>query len=197
VVTKESPAQTMADFIKNAKANPGKVTFATPGVGTPSHLTAEYLKVKAGFEMTHVPYRGVAAGAMQDLIAGRIDAMMNTTGSLLQSVRSGQVRGLAISAAKRTALAPEFPTMQEQGVQNFDISSWYGLFMPAQTPQEIVARINADMAKMMTEPAMKERMAPLGIEAASSTPQELAALAKAETELWTSVIQQTGIRSDG
>jgi tripartite-type tricarboxylate transporter receptor subunit TctC len=197
VVTKESPAQTMAEFVANAKANPGKTTFATPGVGTPSHLTAEYLKIKAGFDMTHVPYRGVAAGAMQDLIAGRIDAMMNTTGSLLQSARSGQVRGLAISAAKRTALAPEFPTMQEQGIKEFDISSWYGMFMPGGTPPEIIAKVNADMVKVLAEPAMKERMAPLGIEAASSTPQELAADAKAETALWTDVIQKAGIRTDG
>jgi tripartite-type tricarboxylate transporter receptor subunit TctC len=196
VVPKDSAPQSMAEFIANAKANPGKVTFATPGVGTPSHLTAEYLKIKAGFSMTHVPYRGVAAGAMQDLIAGRIDAMMNTTGSLLQSVRSGQVRGLAISAAKRTALAPEFPTMQEQGVDGFDITSWYGLFMPGKTPPEIVDKINADMVKMLAEPAMKERLAPLGIEAASSSPQELAMAAAVETELWGSVIKQAGIRSE-
>src|SRR5688500_10351814 len=134
VVPKDHPAKTMADFIARAKANPGKVTFASPGVGTPSHLTAEYLKTKAGFEMTHVPYRGVAAGAMSDLMANRIDAMMNTTGSLLQAARSGNVRGLAVTAAKRSALAPEFPTMQESGVAGFDISSWYGLFMPLKTP---------------------------------------------------------------
>ena len=111
VVPKDHPAKTMAEFIARAKANPGKVTFASPGVGTPSHLTAEFLKTRAGFEMTHVPYRGVAAGAMSDLVAGRIDAMINTTGSLLQAARSGKVRGLAVTAGKRSALAPEFPTM--------------------------------------------------------------------------------------
>ena len=115
VVPKDHPAKSMGEFIANAKANPGKVTFASPGVGTPSHLTAELLKTRAGFDMTHVPYRGVAAGAMSDLVAGRIDAMINTTGSLLQASRGGQVRGLAVTAGKRSALAPEFPTMQEFG----------------------------------------------------------------------------------
>ena len=196
VVPKDHPAKTMAEFIARAKANPGKVTFASPGVGTPSHLTAELLKTKAGFDMTHVPYRGVAAGAMNDLIGNRIDAMINTTGSLLQPARGGNVRGLAVTAAKRSALAPEFPTMAESGVPGFDISSWYGLFMPGKTPQEIVRKINADMVTILAEPAMKSRLSPLGIEAASSTPEQLAADAKAETELWGSVIKATGIKGD-
>lgn len=196
VVPKDHPAKTMAEFIQRAKDNPGKVMFATPGIGTPSHLTAEYLKSKGGFEMTHVPYRGVAAGAMSDLLANRIDAMMNTTGSLLQAARSGNVRGLAVTAAKRSALAPEFPTMQESGVAGFDISSWYGLFMPLKTPDAIVRKVNADMITILGEPAMKAKLAPLGIEAAGSTPQQLAADARAETELWGQVIKATGIKGD-
>ena len=196
VVPKDHPAKSMGEFIANAKANPGKVTFASPGVGTPSHLTAEFLKTRAGFDMTHVPYRGVAAGAMSDLVAGRIDAMINTTGSLLQASRGGQVRGLAVTAGKRSALAPEFPTMQELGVAGFDISSWYGLFMPGKSPPELIAKVNADMATILAEPAIKARLAPLGIEAASSTPAQLAADAKAETELWGPVIKAANIKGD-
>jgi tripartite-type tricarboxylate transporter receptor subunit TctC len=196
VVPKDHPAKSMGEFIANAKANPGKVTFASPGVGTPSHLTAELLKTRAGFEMTHVPYRGVAAGAMSDLVAGRIDAMINTTGSLLQASRGGQVRGLAVTAGKRSALAPEFPTMQESGVAGFDISSWYGLFMPGKSPPELIAKVNADMATILAEPAIKARLAPLGIDAASSTPAQLAADAKAETELWGPVIKAANIKGD-
>ncbi len=196
VVPKDHPAKTMEEFIARAKANPGKVTFASPGVGTPSHLTAEHLKAKAGFEMTHVPYRGVAAGAMSDLLANRIDAMINTTGSLLQAARSGNVRGLAVTSAKRSGLAPEFPTMAESGVAGFDISSWYGLFMPLKTPPDIVRKINADMVTILAEPAIKSRLAPLGIEAASSTPEQLAADAKAETELWGPVIKAANIMSE-
>jgi tripartite-type tricarboxylate transporter receptor subunit TctC len=196
VVPKNHPAKTMAEFIARAKANPGKVTFASPGVGTPSHLTAEYLKTKGGFDMTHVPYRGVAAGAMNDLMANRIDAMVNTTGSLLQHARSGNVRGLAVTAAKRSTLAPEFPTMQESGVAGFDISSWYGLFVPLKTPPDIVRKVNADMVKLLAEPEIKAKLAPLGIEASSSTPEQLAAEAKAEVELWGPVIKAANIKSD-
>jgi tripartite-type tricarboxylate transporter receptor subunit TctC len=196
VAPKDHPAKTMADFIAHAKANPGKVTFASPGIGTPSHLTAEYLKTRGNFDMTHVAYRGVAAGAMNDLMANRIDAMVNTTGSLLQHARSGNVRGLAVTSAKRSTLAPEFPTMQESGVPGFDISSWYGLFMPLKTPPEIIRRINADMVKMLTEPEIKAKLAPLGIEASSSTPEQLAAEAKAEVELWGPVIKAANIKSD-
>jgi tripartite-type tricarboxylate transporter receptor subunit TctC len=196
VVPNASPANSLQEFIANAKANPGKVTFASPGVGTPSHLTAELLKRTAGFEMTHVPYRGVAAGAMNDLIAGRIDAMVNTTGSLLQAARAGQVRGLAVSAGKRSPLAPEFPTMSDSGVPGFDVASWYALFAPAKTPPDIVKAMNAGMVAILAEPGVKARLAPLGIEAASSTPEELAANAAAETRLWGPLIQAANIRGD-
>jgi tripartite-type tricarboxylate transporter receptor subunit TctC len=186
VVPNSSPATSLQEFIANAHANPGKVTFATPGVGTPSHLTAELLKQTGRFEMTHIPYRGVAAGAMSDLIAGRIDAMMNTTGSLLQSARAGQ----------RSPLAPEFPTMAESGVPGFDISSFYALFAPANTPAEIVRRVSADMDAILAEPGIKARLAPLGIEAASSTPEGLAAKAATETALWGPLIKAANIRGD-
>jgi tripartite-type tricarboxylate transporter receptor subunit TctC len=106
------------------------------------------------------------------------------------------VRGLAITAGKRSALAPEFPTMQESGVAGFDISSWYGLFMPGKSPPDIIAKVNADMATILAEPTIKGRLAPLGIEAASSTPAQLAAEAKAETELWGPVIKAANIKSD-
>ena len=130
VVPNASTTKTLKEFIDNAKANAGKVTFATPGIGTTPHLTAELFKTMAKLDITHVPYRGVAAGAMSDLIANRIDSMFNTTGSLLQAVRSGQVRGLAQSTPERSPLAPELPTFAEAGVPGFNVSSWYGLFVP-------------------------------------------------------------------
>src|SRR6185295_7705826 len=126
--------RSLGDFIARAKADPGKVTYASPGIGTTPHLTAELFRRTAAADITHVPYRGVAAGAMSDLLANRIDSMFNTTGSLLQSVRSGQVRGLAQSTAERSPLAPELPTFAEAGVPGFNVSSWYGLFVAAKTP---------------------------------------------------------------
>jgi tripartite-type tricarboxylate transporter receptor subunit TctC len=196
VVPNASPAKTFAEFLANAKANPGKVTYASPGVGTPSHLTFEYLKRTAAVDLTHVPYRGVAAGAMSDLIAGRIDAMINTTGSLLQAARGGQVRGLAVTAGKRSPLASEFPTMAESGVPGFDVSSWYALYAPVKTSPEIVRKMNADTVAMLSEPAIKTRLAPLGIEAAGSTTEELAAKSRADTELWGGIIKAANTKGD-
>ena len=176
VVSKNSSVNSLKEFIDNAKANPGKVTFATPGIGTTPHLTAELFKKMAGVDITHVPYRGVAAGAMNDLITNRIDCMFNTTGSLLQAVRSGQVRGLAQSTPERSPLAPELPTFAEAGVPGFNVSSWYGLFAPAKTPREIVAKMHDSVATMLKEPAIKSRYEVLGVEAASATPDQLTAI---------------------
>src|SRR4029079_1504277 len=173
VVSKDSPFSTLAAFIANAKANPGKVTYATPGIGSTPHLTAELFKKTAGIDMTHVPYRGVAAGAMSDLLANRIDSMFNATGSLLQAARSGQVRGLAQSTPRRSPLAPELPTFDEAGVPGFAVSSWYGLFVPVKTPREMWQKMHASMAAMLAEPAIKAKYELLGVEAASAKPEEV------------------------
>ena len=133
---------------------------------------------------------------MSDLIANRIDSMFNTTGSLLQAVRSGQVRGLAQSTPERSPLAPELPTFAEAGVPGFNVSSWYGLFAPAKTPREIVAKMHDGIATMLKEPAIKARYEVLGVDAASSTPAELTAIMKSEVALMSKVIQQTGIKGE-
>ena len=196
VVSNDSTIKTLPDYIARAKADPGKVTYASPGIGTTPHLTAELFKKAAGIEFTHVPYRGVAAGAMNDLVTNRIDSMFNTTGSLLQAVRSGQVRGLAQSTPQRSPLAPELPTFAESGVPGFNVSSWYGLFMPARTPREIVTRMHAEVAKMQTEAAVKQRFEVLGVDAASSTPDQLAAIMRSEHGLWAPVIKAQNIKGE-
>ena len=194
VVPVNSPAKTLADFIARAKRE--KVTFATPGVGSSPHLAAELFKHMAKIEMTHVPYRGVAAGAMNDLIAGRLDAMFSTTGSLLQSVRAGQVRALAISSPVREQNAPDIPTFAESGVPGYAVQSWYAVFVPAKTPPEIVKKMHADVAKALDDPAVKARFEPLGVTVASSTPEELAARMKAEAELWGPIIKAANIKGE-
>jgi len=196
VVSKDSSVKTLKEFIDNAKANPGKVTFATPGIGTTPHLTAELFKKAAGVDLTHVPYRGVAAGAMNDLITNRIDSMFNTTGSLLQAVRSGQVRGLAQSTPDRSPLATEIPTFAEAGVPGFNVSSWYGLFAPAKTPREIVTKMHDSVAAMLKEPAIKSRYEVLGVEAASATPEQLAATMRSEIELWDPIVKAANIKGE-
>jgi len=196
VVSKDSSTQSLKEFIDKAKANPGKVTFATPGIGTTPHFTAELFKKMADIDITHVPYRGVAAGAMSDLLTNRIDSMFNTTGSLLQAVRSGQVRGLAQSAAERSPLAPELPTFAEAGVPGFNVSSWYGLFVAAKTPREIVAKMHDSVATMLKEPPIKARYEVLGIEATSATPEQLTATMRREIELWGPIVKAANIRGE-
>jgi tripartite-type tricarboxylate transporter receptor subunit TctC len=196
VVGNDSTIKSLPEYIARAKANPGKVTFATPGIGTTPHLTAELLKRMAAIDITHVPYRGVAAGAMNDLVTNRIDSMLNTTGSLLQAVRSGQVRGLAQSTAQRSPLAPELPTFAEAGVPGFNVSSWYGLFVPAKTPRELVAKMHADVAKMLTDPTVRQRYEVLGVEAASATPDKLAGIMRSEFDLWAPVVKAQNIKGE-
>src|SRR6266545_3426312 len=141
-VPNSSPARSVEAFIAHAKANSGRITFASSGIGTSTHLSGELFKRMAGIEMTHVPYRGVAL-AMNDLIPGRVDVMFNTIGGLLPQVRAGQVRGLAVSTAERFPTAPDLPTVAESGIPGFDVSSWYAFFVPARTPPETVWAITA------------------------------------------------------
>jgi tripartite-type tricarboxylate transporter receptor subunit TctC len=195
-VPNSSPIKTLADFIAYAKANAGKVSWASPGVGTYPFLTGELFKRAAGIEMTHVPYRGVAAGGMTDLVSGRVDAMFNTTGSLLPPVRANIVRGLAVTSPQRFPTAPELPTVAEAGVPGFDVTSWYGLYVPAGTPAEIVRKINTDTIAMLREAEVKQKFEDLGIIAEGSTPEQLAARNAADFARWTPIIKAAGIRGE-
>jgi tripartite-type tricarboxylate transporter receptor subunit TctC len=194
VVANTSSVKTVQDYISAAKALPGKITFASPGVGTPGHLAGELFKRKAGIDITHVPYRGVAAGGMSDVITGRVDAMFNTTGSLLQAVRSGQVQGLAVTSRLRFTTAPEFPTIAESDVPDFDATAWYGIFVPGKTPRSIVEKMHSGLITILSEPPIIARFEPLGVAVASSTPVELAVRVRTDTELWGPIIKTANIR---
>ena len=193
-VPNSSPFHTLQEFIAHAKANPGTMSWASPGVGTVPHLAGELFKHRAGIEMTHVPYRGVTQGLMSAFIAGRLDLMFNTTGSLLEPVRSKQVRGLAVTSAQRFADEPELPTVAESGVPGYDVSSWYAVYVPAKTPAAIVAKINADLATMLGDPAIKDKFKLLGVLAQASTPQQLAAMNLADAALWGPIIKEANIK---
>jgi tripartite-type tricarboxylate transporter receptor subunit TctC len=188
------PAKTIPEFIAYAKANPGKVSWASPGVGTVPHLAGELFKHMTRLEMAHVPYRGMTDGLMTDLMTGRLDLMFNTTGSLLQPVRSKQLRGLAVTTAKRFPDEPELPTVAESGVPGYDVSSWYGLYLPAKAPPDIIKKINADMITMLGQPAIKEKFAPLGVLAQGSTPQQLATKNAGDAVLWEPIIKEANIK---
>ncbi len=194
VVPNSSPAKTVQELIAHGKANSGKLTFASSGVGTSPHLSGELFKRMAGFEMTHIPYRGVAP-ALSDVIPGRVDMMFNTAAGVLQQARAGQVRGLAVSTVKRFSTAMEFPTVAESGLPGFDVTSWYALFVPVKTPADIVRKIHADTAAILLEPAIKARLEQVGVEVVASTPQQLGARLKAETEQWGPIIKGAGIKT--
>jgi tripartite-type tricarboxylate transporter receptor subunit TctC len=193
-VSNNSPFKKLEDFIAHAKANPGKVSWASPGVGTVPHLAGELFKHMTGIEMTHVPYRGMTDGLMSDLMEGRLDLMFNTTGSLLAPVRSKQLRGLAVSTARRFPSEPELPTVAESGVPGYDVSSWYGLYVPAKTSPDIIKKINTDMVAILSEPAIKQKYEPLGVLAGGSTPEQLAAKNAADVALWAPIIKEAHIK---
>jgi tripartite-type tricarboxylate transporter receptor subunit TctC len=194
VVPNSSPAKSVPEFIAHAKAS-GKITFASSGTGTSTHLSGELFKRMTGIEMTHVPYRGVAL-ALNDVIPGRVDVMFNTMAGVLQQARSGQLRGLAVTTAKRFPTAPEFPTVADF-VPGFDVSSWYAFLVPVKTPAEIVKKLHADTVAILREPAIKSKLEQVGVMAIGSTPAELAAQLKSETEMWGPVIKAAGIKPEG
>jgi len=193
VVPMSSPAHSVAEFIAHAKS--GKLTFASSSSGTSVHLAGELFKRMAGIEMTHIPYRG-AGPAYNDVIPGRIDVMFATASSALPLMQAGKLRGLAVTAAKRQPWAPDLPTVAESGLPGFEVSSWYGLFAPAATPPEIIAKINADAVTVAHDRDFIERLDRIATTAVGSTPEELARHLKSEMDKWGPVITEARIRMD-
>jgi len=194
VVPNSSPAKSLAEFIVFARENRGKVTYASPGVGTTPHLAGELLKQIAGIEMTHVPYRGDAP-ALTDTIAGRVDLQIGGS-ALLEQIRGHIIRALAVTTAKRSPLAPELPSAAEAGLFGFDVMAWFALFVPVKTPLAIVEKIHVDTVGALNDPRTEAKFQDIGMVAAGSTPEELAALFKAEMEKWTAVIRDAKISLD-
>jgi tripartite-type tricarboxylate transporter receptor subunit TctC len=192
VVPNSSPAHSVKEFIAYAKTN--KLSYASSGHGTSLHLAGELFKRKAGIEMTHVPYRG-AGPAFNDLIPGRVDAMINFTSSSLPLVRQGQLRALAVATAERLSVAPELPTMAEAGVAGVEVSSWSAFFVPARTPREIIRKIHTDTVAGLAEPAVREKLEQGGVVVIGSSPDELAAFLNSEVDRWGRIIEAANIRA--
>ena len=194
-VPNSSPAKSVQEFIAYAKENRGKVTYGSSGTGTSTHLAGELFKRMAGVELLHVPYRGVGP-LMNDLIPGRVDVTFNTIGGLLPQVRAGNLRALAVTTPQRFPSVPEIPTIAESGVPGFDVSSWYGFFVPAKTAPAIVARMHADTVAVLAEPAIRERLDKLGVMVVGSTPQALAAQLQSEIDKWGPIIREGRIKAE-
>ena len=193
VVPNISPVRSVGEFIAHAKEKGGALTYASPGHGTSPHLTAELFKRVAGIEMTHVPYRG-AAPALQDLVPGRVDSFFNNIAPTVALMKSGQIRGVAISSAKRAPAMPDLPTIAESGFPGFDVPGWYAFFMPAKTPPEIVSKIAADTRTVLADPMVKGRLEQNALFVEPSTPEEMGAYLAADMKKWEPIIRDAGIR---
>jgi tripartite-type tricarboxylate transporter receptor subunit TctC len=193
-VSTASPATHVKDFVAFAKRRPGSITWASPGIGTAPHLTGELFKLMSGIRMTHAPYDGMTEDFVGDLESGRVNAVFDTPGALLAPVRSHEVHGLAVTSGLRFPIEPEIPTVAESGMPGYDVSWSYGLYAPSKTPHPIVERLNTDVVLMLREQAMKEKFASLGVVAASSRPEALAAKNSEDVGLWKSVIATANVK---
>lgn len=193
-VPNSSPAHSLKEFIDYVKSRPGKLTMASPGTGSAPYLAEMMFLQMAGLKMTHVPYRG-AAPAFTDLIPGRVDCYFGS-GTLLSYSRSGQVRVLAVTGAKRNPAAPEVPTIAEAGVPGYEVTGSQALFVPARTPPEIVRKLSADTNTALADPAIQKKLVAAGYVAGGSTPEELGRRLKADIARWSGLIKSLGIKLD-
>jgi len=192
VVNPKVPAHTLADLIALARATPGKLNFGSPGTGTTGHLGLAMLMHVAGVKITHVPYRG-AAPAIQDVLAGQIDGVVDNPPTVIAHVQDGRLRPLAVAATKRMALLPDLPTAAEAGLPGYAASSWFGIMAPAGTPTPVVARLHQEVVRAVAAPAMQARFAKLGARLVGNSPDEFAAQIRAERASWGEVIRAAGI----
>ncbi|MET3913228.1 tripartite-type tricarboxylate transporter receptor subunit TctC [Variovorax sp. OAS795] len=195
VVHPDFPAKNFKEFLAYAKANPGKVNYASPGNGSPHHLAMEMFKARTGTFITHIPYRG-AAPAMADVMGGQVPCMFLDLASGLSIMQGNKVRVLAIGSGARSKLLPNVPTLAEVGVPNTEVFAFQGVLGPAGLPPAVVARLNGDLNRAFSAPAVQKRFEDFGMEAMPGTPAQFAALSRAESQRWGPIIKQAGVKLD-
>ena len=196
VINEEAiPVRTLKEFVDHLRARPGKLAYATPGNGTPHHLSTEMLKLAAGLDVTHVPYKGMAI-ALPDLLAGRVQFTVTGLPAVAAQLKGSKLRVLATVGRARSAVLPEVPTFTEAGVPGVEMNFWMGVAAPAGTPRPVVARINAEFNRVLKLPAIRDKLAAQGIDVAGGTPEEFAARMRADLAAYTRVIKATGIKLD-
>ena len=189
-------AQSVRELIALAKAQPGKLTYASAGSGSSQHLSAELFKQAAGVDIVHVPYKGAAPG-ITDLLAGQVDMSFAPVANVVPHAKSGKLRLLAVTGASRSEFAPGVPTVAESGVPGFDVTTWYAVFATGGTPAAIVERLNAELGKISRNPKLREQLAGLGIDAsASASPAEARAYRDAEVERWGKLVRALGVKAE-
>ncbi len=186
------PAKTFPELIAYAKAHPGKLNFASPGDGSGAHLAGELLKLDAGINMVHIPYKGLAP-AVNDLLAGNVQMMFAGISTVLPHIKAGRLRPLAIASLERSPQLPDVPTVAESGYPGFEVTSWYGIVAPAGTPQALIDKIRHDMVEALHAPDVQARLSSLGLEPIGDTPQHFAATIQAETRKWDDIVKRAHI----
>ena len=195
VINPDVPAKTVAELLALMKANPNKYTFASAGNGTSQHLSGELFKSMAGVQMQHIPYKG-SRPALQDVVGGQVTMTFDNITTAWPLAKGGKLRALAVTTAKRSAIAPEIPTLAEAGLIGFEVGSWQGVFAPAGTPPEIVKRLNVEIVKILNLPDVKEKLFALGAEPVGDTPEQFAAFVKSEVAKWSDVVKKSGAKVD-
>jgi tripartite-type tricarboxylate transporter receptor subunit TctC len=189
------PFNDVKGLIAYAKANPGKLNYASTGNGTSNHLSFELFKSMTRTFVTHIPYKG-SAPAVTDLIGGQVQVMFDNTPNVLPHVKAGKLKALGVSSKTRSPLAPEIPAVDEAGVPGYDVSVWFGVLTVAGTPREVVQRLNAEMVKILMSPEIKERFGKTGVEVVAGTPEHFQKYLNAEVDRWAKVVQSAGIKAD-
>jgi tripartite-type tricarboxylate transporter receptor subunit TctC len=195
VVNPQVPARSMAELIAYAKANPGKVNFASSGYGAAAHLAGELFKAEAKIDIVHVPYKG-AAPALQDVVAGHVQMMFATAASVVQLIHDGQVRALAVTTLKRTTVLPDLATVDELGIKGFDATTWHGLVAPAKTPKDVIAALHRATTAALDDAGVRKQLADLGVDIIGGTPEDFAAYIKSEIPKWTAIVKASGAKLD-
>jgi len=195
VVHPSVPANNLKELIALAKANPGKLNYASVGTGSPGHIAGELLKIKTGIDIVHIPYKG-GGPAVVDTIGGQVQLLFVSMPAAWQHVKAGKLKAIAVASAKRSVAAPDLPTIAESGVPDYAVESWYGAFAPAKTPPAAVAKLNAAFVKVLDNPQIKEKLLAQGAEATSSTPAELDRIVKEELAKWDVVIKTAKIKPE-
>jgi len=192
VVHPSVPAKTVGEFIAYAKANPGKLNYGSAAIGGASHLGGELLKIRAGIDTVHVPYKGGAAAAA-DLMSGQIQMLMDSLLPLQPHIKAGKMRPLGVTSVKRTEISPDLPSIAET-LPNFESSAWFGIVVPVATPRDVVNRLNAEFVKVLRTPETKEKLTQQGFEKVGNSPEEYAAFLKSETVKWSEVVRIAGVK---
>jgi len=189
------PVNSVQDLIKLARDKPGRVNYGSSGGGTSVHLCMELFKTMSNTQMTHIPYKG-SAPVVADLIAGQVDVMFDNLPNVIQQVKAGRMKALAVSGPKRSPLAPDVPTVAEAGVPGFEVTVWFGLLAPAGVPRDIILRLNAESTRIINSPEVTDRFLKLGVEPRPGTPEQFGELVKSEVGRWAKVIKEAGIKAE-